>query len=61
MRVFKTKPFARFAEASGLEDDALLEVLQQMQTGLIHADLGGHVFKQRIARPGAESQPGIAF
>lgn len=55
MRVFKTGPFARFADSCGVNDAALIEVLRLIESGLIHADLGGHVYKQRVARPAQES------
>lgn len=52
MRTFKTKPFARFADREGITDDALCDAVQHARQGLIDADLGGGVIKQRIARQG---------
>ena len=52
MRTFKTKPFARFANREGIEDRALCEAVERVAKGLVDADLGGCVFKQRIARRG---------
>ena len=52
MCTFKTKPFARFADREGLEDDALRDAVRRAGRGLIDADLGGGVIKQRIARKG---------
>ena len=52
MRIFKTKPFARFADAEGLEDDDLRGAIGRAENGAIDADLGGGVIKQRIARKG---------
>ncbi|MEQ9643743.1 MAG: type II toxin-antitoxin system RelE/ParE family toxin [Alphaproteobacteria bacterium] len=52
MRVFKTKPFARFANAERIADAALLDAVRRAEAGLIDADLGGGVIKQRIARSG---------
>lgn len=52
MRVFKTKPFVRFATAEGLDDHALCEAVDRANKGLIDADLGGGVIKQRLAREG---------
>ena len=49
MRVFKTKPFIRFAVREDLEDDALCEAVQRADKGLIDANLGGGVIKQRLA------------
>ena len=52
MQTFKTKAFARFADREGLEDTALCEAVRRAARGLIDADLGGGVIKQRIARKG---------
>ena len=57
MQTFKTKAFARFAERAGLEDAALCEAVRSAGSGLIDADLGGGVIKQRIARKGG-GRPG---
>ena len=50
MRVFKTKPFARFADHEGIADADLCDAIRCAEEGLIDADLGGGVIKQRIAR-----------
>lgn len=52
MRVFTTKPFARFADREGIGDRDLWEAADRAASGRIDADLGGGVIKQRIARPG---------
>lgn len=52
MRIFKTKDFARFARRGGLGDAALCDAIDRAERGLIDADLGGGVIKQRVARPG---------
>jgi hypothetical protein len=52
MRIFKTKPFARFAGKEGIDDAALVEAVRRAERGTIDADLGSGVIKQRIARHG---------
>lgn len=52
MRVFKNKWFIRFARKQRIDDKALCEAVARAGKGLIDADLGGGVIKQRIARPG---------
>ena len=52
MRIFKTKLFARFARRERINDDALREAVERVEKGLVDADLGGGVIKQRIARQG---------
>ena len=50
--MFKTKPFARFAARKGIEDAGLCEAVERVAKGLVDADHGGGVVKQRIARRG---------
>ena len=50
MRVFKTKPFTRFASHEGIDDDELCDAVRRAEKGLVDADLGRGVIKQRLAR-----------
>ena len=50
--MFKTKSFARFARSERISDASLGEAVRRVERGLIDADLGGGVIKQRVARPG---------
>ncbi|MDE2791320.1 MAG: type II toxin-antitoxin system RelE/ParE family toxin [Paracoccaceae bacterium] len=59
MQTFKTKAFARFADRVDLEDAALCEAVRRARDGLIDADLGGGVIKQRIARQGGGRSGGF--
>lgn len=52
MRVFKTKIFARYARKESIADESLCEAVDRAAQGLIDADLGGGLIKQRVARPG---------
>ena len=52
MRIFKNRWFQRFAQKAGIADVLLREAVGRAEKGLIDADLGGGVIKQRIARPG---------
>lgn len=51
-RVFKTRHFWRWMRKTELTDPALCAAVAEMQSGLVDADLGGGVFKKRIALPG---------
>jgi len=51
MRVFKYARFSRFARKEGITDDELMKIVGQLETGEAHADLGGGVYKARVARP----------
>ncbi len=59
MRVFKTKPFARFANRERIADEELCEAVALAERGLIDADLGGGVIKQRLAREGQGKSGGF--
>ena len=52
MRIFKNAWFSRFARKENIGDDELREVVGQLEAGRADADLGGDVYKQRLARPG---------
>jgi len=49
---FKTKQFARFARRERIADASLSGAVLRAERGLVGADLGGGVIKQRLARPG---------
>ena len=51
--VYKNKFFARFAKQARITDADLWKTAQLANEGLIDADLGGGVIKQRIARAGS--------
>lgn len=58
MNVLKRKDFARWQTGEKLSDAALCKAVQEMESGLIDADLGGHLYKKRVARPGAGKSGG---
>jgi len=53
MRLFKTKWLARFARREGILDQSLRAAIVRAEKGLVDADLGGGLIKQRVARPGS--------
>lgn len=59
MRVFKTRWFARFAKRQAIADADLRRAVERAERGLIDADLGGGVIKQRIARPNEGKSSGF--
>ncbi len=59
MRVCKNKWFTRFAGKNRLTDKMLSKAVEDAANGLINADLGGGVIKQRIARPGGGKSGGF--
>lgn len=52
MRVFKTRWFVRFAKSEKISDTSLADAVARVERGLLDADLGGGIIKQRVARPG---------
>ncbi len=52
MRIFKNAWFERFARKQKIPEALLREAVQRAEQGLIDADLGGGVIKQRVARHG---------
>lgn len=58
MRIFKTPVFAKWAKQEKLTDSQLREAVKEMEQGLIEADLGGHIYKKRVALPGRGKRSG---
>lgn len=52
MRYFKTRAFNRWAGKAGVTDTVLLKAVADIERGLIDADLGSYLLKQRVALPG---------
>jgi hypothetical protein len=52
VRIFRNRPFTRFARRARITDPELCEAVAEIERGLVDADLGGGVIKQRIARKG---------
>jgi hypothetical protein len=52
LRIFKTRWFNRFARREAIDDAALVDAARRTEAGLIDADLGGGLVKQRVARRG---------
>ena len=57
-RVFKTRYFSRWFRKIGLPDVALCHAVEEMEQGLIDANLGGGVVKKRLALPGRGKRSG---
>ena len=65
MPVYAIKGFERFRRKERISNDVLLRAIERAASGLIDADLGGGLIKQRVARPGQGKRGGyrtiIAF
>ena len=58
MDILKRKDFARWQAGEKLSDAALCKAVKEMEDGLIDADLGGLLYKKRLARPGSGKSGG---
>jgi len=58
LRIFKSKWFVRFAEKERIADVKLCQAVENAEKGLIDADYGDGLIKQRIARPGGGKSGG---
>jgi hypothetical protein len=58
LKVFKNAWFGRFARKRRITAEMLWDAVDRAEKGLIDADLGGGVIKQRIARTGEGKSKG---
>lgn len=63
--IFKVQTFARFARRQRISDASLCASIARAESGLVDADLGSGLIKQRLSRPGQGKRGGyrvvIAF
>ncbi|MDY0274085.1 MAG: type II toxin-antitoxin system RelE/ParE family toxin [Desulfomicrobium sp.] len=52
MRIFKSSWFSRFVHKEQISNESLIEAIAQLEAGNFDANLGGGVYKQRLARSG---------
>jgi hypothetical protein len=57
--IYKTRWFDRWARKQDLDDLSLCRAVDEILAGLYDADLGGGLFKKRIARPGQGKRSGF--
>ena len=50
MKAYLPKSFRREAKSEGISDEAFKEAMRRAERGLVDAELGGHLIKQRIPR-----------
>src|SRR5215471_17905307 len=58
MRIFKYPRFSRFASKEGITDGELRELVNQLEADGAGANLGGDVYKVRVARQGEGKRGG---
>jgi hypothetical protein len=52
VRIFMVKAFDRFRRRERISEWKLCDAIARAEKGLVDADLGGRVIKQRVARKG---------
>jgi hypothetical protein len=58
MQIYKNAWFVKFARKEKIADYALREAVEMAQAGLVDANLGGGLIKQRLARGGGGKSGG---
>ena len=58
MRIYAIKGFERFRRKERIGKKVLVEAIDRVMSGLIDADLGGGLVKQRVARRGRGKRGG---
>ncbi|MBF0506175.1 MAG: type II toxin-antitoxin system RelE/ParE family toxin [Nitrospirae bacterium] len=51
-RIYKTKWFIRYCRRERIADNSLCEAIKRAERGIVDADLGSGIIKQRIPRSG---------
>jgi hypothetical protein len=59
LRIFKTRTIAKLTRQNRIADASLVAVVEWASRGLIDADLGGRIIKQRVARRGQGRRGGF--
>ena len=59
MRIFRTRWFVKWAKKEKILEKALIQAVEEMERGLIDADLGGHIYKKRVAIQGRGKSGGV--
>jgi hypothetical protein len=59
LRLYKLKAFARFQRRERIADRSLGKAVKTAEDGLVDADLGGGLIKQRVARQGQGKSGGF--
>jgi hypothetical protein len=57
-RIFKTKTFSRWMSKADVTDETLVKAIDEMEQGLIDAELGACLFKKRVALVGQGKRGG---
>ncbi len=59
MSIYKTKKFVKWQVNNNITDDLLVKACQQIENGLIDANLGANIYKQRLPKLGQGKSGGF--
>ena len=59
MNIYKNKLFSKWAAKEGIDDATLVSAVEEIQLGLIDANLGGNILKKRVAVGGRGKSAGV--
>lgn len=59
MRIYKNKLFSRWAAREKISDKALTKAVAEIDQGLVEANLGGNLYKKRVAVEGKGKSGGV--
>ena len=59
MRILKNKAFNKWAAKEGVSDQVLKDAVAEMGKGSFDANLGGHLYKKRVALGGKGKSGGV--
>ena len=55
-RIFTTKTFSKWQRKTGMSDQSLIKAIQEIQSGLVDAQLAKGLVKKRVAQSGRGKQ-----
>jgi hypothetical protein len=58
MRAYKTRRFGRWSRDENIAESVLCDAAREVVAHKVDADLGGYLFKKRVARPGSGKSGG---
>jgi hypothetical protein len=58
MKIYKNVQFKRWQSKNKIPNTIIIKAIEEMEYGLIDAELGGNLFKKRIAKAGSGKRGG---
>ena len=59
MRIYRSREFRAFMKDNRIPAVSIFRAVEEIANGLVHANLGGGVYKQRVARAGEGKSGGF--